>query len=456
MCTGSATPESDGATYLAPSGDSSAPGIDATTEAMSQGESEIFGEVRKACVGAKRAARILAPAGAEQKDLALRAMARALEARAADIVLANEQDLKAAERSGISAAMLDRLRLDRERIQGVKKGVLEIVELPDPVGVELSRRQRPSGILVRRVAVPIGVVAMVYEARPNVTVEAAALTLKAGNAVVLRGGSESIRTNTVLAEVVGDALEEVGLPREVVTVLTETDRAAVKALLEQVGLVDLAIPRGGEALIRFVTDCAKVPVVQHYKGVCHLYLDAGCDLEMAKAIAVNAKLQRPAVCNALECILVDRAEAERLVPAVTEVLTAGGCEVRGCAESRRIHPALLAATDEDWGREYLDRVCALRIVEGLEGAMGHIAEYGSGHTEAIVTSDPARAARFQREVDAACVVVNASTRFHDGSALGLGAEMGIATSRLHWRGPMGLEALTTMKWVVEGHGEVRA
>ena len=351
--------------------------------------------------------------------------------------------------------MLDRLMLDAARVKSMARSVREVAALPDPVGEVVSRSTRPSGIGVSRVRVPLGVIAMIYEARPNVTVEASALTLKAGNAVVLRGGSEAERSNAALAKVIGDALETAGLPRAAVQVLSSTDREGVRALVQQAELVDLAIPRGGEALIRFVTENARVPVVQHYKGVCHLFLDAGADVELAPKIVMNAKMSRPGVCNALECLLVDASDAERLLPPVARALLAAGCELRGCERTRALVPEAKAATPDDWGREFLDTVLAVRIVDGLDGALAHVAEYGSGHTEAILTRDPARAERWRREVDAACVVVNASTRFHDGGELGLGAEIGIATSRLHWRGPMGLEALTTMKWLIEGEGQIR-
>jgi glutamate-5-semialdehyde dehydrogenase len=296
---------------------------------------------------------------------------------------------------------------------------------------------------------------MIYEARPNVTVEASALTLKAGNAVVLRGGSEALASNIALAEVVRAALRAAALPEDAVQLLASKDRDVVRALVQETDFVDLAIPRGGESLIRFVTEHARVPVVQHYKGVCHVYLDAGCNLAKAEAIVLNGKLQRPGVCNALECLLVDAADAARLLPPIAARLREGGCELRGCPRARALVPEMKEAAADDFGREFLDRILAVRVVDGLEGALQHIQDYGSGHTEAIVTESPEHAARFRREVDAACVVVNASTRFHDGGQLGLGAEIGIATSRLHWRGPMGLEALTTMKWLVEGEGHVR-
>lgn len=413
-------------------------------------------EVRAICERARKAARKLAPRPRAEKDAALEAIARALEANASAILMANAADVQAAREKGTTGAMLDRLTLDAKRLAGVARSVREIAALPDPVGEVISRMTRDDGLLVSRVRVPLGVVAMIYEARPNVTVEASALTLKAGNAVVLRGGSEAVRSNGALAEVITQAIASVGLPADAVQILPFTDRDGVRALVQQSEFVDLAIPRGGEALIRFVTENARVPVVQHYKGVCHVYLDAGVDLASATPIVLNAKMQRPGVCNALECLLVDARDAERVLPSVAKALLDAGCELRGDERTRNLVPSAKAATADDWGREFLDTVLAVRVVDGLDGALAHIAEFGSGHTEAILTPDGARAERFRREVDAACVVVNASTRFHDGGELGLGAEIGIATSRLHWRGPMGLESLTTMKWIVDGAGQIRA
>ena len=412
-------------------------------------------KVRAICIEARKAARKLAPQSREVKDAALEAIARALEAGQAEVLAANEADLAAARAKGTTGAMLDRLMLDERRIKGIVESVRSIAALPDPVGEVVSRTLRPNGLRVTRVRVPLGVIAMVYEARPNVTVEASALTLKAGNAVVLRGGSEAARSNAALAEIVGRGLEAAGLPRAVVQILPFTDRDAVRALVQQTETVDLAIPRGGEALIRFVTDNARVPVVQHYKGVCHLYLDAGTDIAEAARIAVNAKMQRPGVCNALECLLVDAHDAERLLPPVAAALLAAGCELRGDERTRALVPEALAAAPDDYGREFLDTILAVRVVDGLDGAIEHVTTYGSGHTEAILTPVAEHADRWRREIDAACVVVNASTRFHDGGELGLGAEIGIATSRLHWRGPMGLESLTTMKWIIDGEGQIR-
>jgi glutamate-5-semialdehyde dehydrogenase len=412
-------------------------------------------QVREACRLARRVARLVAPLSTKEKDAALGAIADALEANAAVVLEANQKDLEAARQRGTKGALLDRLMLDDKRIAGMVKSVREIASLSDPVGEVVSRATRPNGLSVTRVRVPLGVIAMVYEARPNVTVEASALTLKAGNAVVLRGGSEAERSNAALAKIIGDAIERRGLPRAAIQVLPFTDRDAVRVLVQQADLVDLAIPRGGESLIRFVTENARVPVVQHYKGVCHLFVDAGVDVEQATKIVLDAKMSRPGVCNALECLLVDAADASRVLPPIAKALFAAGCELRGCERTRALVPEAKPAAADDWGREFLDAILAVRVVEGLAGALAHVAEYGSGHTEAILTRDASHAERWRREVDAACVVVNASTRFHDGGELGLGAEIGIATSRLHWRGPMGLEALTTMKWVVDGEGQVR-
>ena len=412
-------------------------------------------DIRDLCVGARKAARSLAPRSTAVKNDALAHVASRLRTGTRKILDANAEDLKIADEKGVRGAMLDRLMLDAERLERVAASVDEVRALPDPVGELVSELVRPSGLRVRRVRVPLGVIAMVYEARPNVTIEASSLALKTGNAVVLRGGSEAIHSNRALAACVTAGLRDAGLPEHAVQLVPFTDRDAVRVLVRQSETVDLAIPRGGEALIRFVTEHARVPVVQHYKGVCHAYVDAGCDLAQAMAIVENAKLQRPGVCNALECLLVDAAEAARILPPMAERLVRGGCELRGCERARAVVPSMIPATPQDWGNEFLDRVLAVRVVDGLDGALAHIAEYGSGHTEAILTTNLEHAARFRAEVDAACVVVNASTRFHDGGEMGLGAEIGIATSRLHWRGPMGLESLTTMKWILDGDGHVR-
>jgi glutamate-5-semialdehyde dehydrogenase len=392
-------------------------------------------------VRARAASRRLALVSTERKNAWLRRVASALFDERGAILAANRDDVEAARKAGVSAALLDRLSLDEGRLEGVAKGVLEIAAHEDPTGKLIEEKVRPNGLRIRRIRVPLGVIAMVYEARPNVTVEAAALCVKAGNAVILRGGSDAQKTNAVLLDLLGRTLVAEELPRDGVQGLGHASRDAIRVLVQQEGLIDLAIPRGGEALVRFVAEHARVPVVQHFKGVCHLFLDEGADVDTAIRIVLDAKLKRPGVCNALECLLVDAKDEKRLLPPVEKALREGGCEIR--------------RGEADWGREFLEKIIAIRVVDGIEGALEHVARYGSGHTEAILTPNPKNAERWRREVDAACVVVNASTRFHDGGELGLGAEIGIATSRLHWRGPMGLESLTTMKWIVDGEGQVR-
>ncbi len=412
-------------------------------------------DVSAICRRARTASRSLAMVDTAAKDRALRAMAAGLRAQAGRVLEANALDLEAARARGTSGALLDRLALDANRLEQMARAVEQVASLPDPVGTVLSDATRADGLRVRRVRVPLGVVAMIYEARPNVTAEASALCIKSGNAVVLRGGSEAAHSNAAIVAVLADALERESLPRDAVQALPPGDRSMVRDLVQQTETVDLVIPRGGEALIQFVRENARVPVIAHAKGVCHLYLDAGADVDTAVRLAVNAKLQRPGVCNAIECLLVDASDAARLLPPVAKALLAGGCELRGCERTRALVPEAAAAGEEDWGREYLDRVLAVRVVGGIDGALEHVARFGSGHTEAICTKDAVRADRWRREIDAACVVVNASTRFHDGGELGLGAEIGIATSKLHWRGAMGLEALTTFQWRLDGDGQTR-
>ncbi len=402
------------------------------------------------CARARIASRALATATRAEKDAALSAARDALVSNAARIATENEEDVRDARARSTPDALVDRLVLDVPRIESVARSVSEIIESPDPVGAIIEDRTRPNGIRVRRVRVPLGVIGMIYEARPNVTAEAFALCFKAGNAVILRGGSDAARTSTAIASVIRDALP----PRfRDALQLADTTRESVLEMVRAEGAIDLVIPRGGEALIRFVTDNAKVPVVQHYKGVCHLFVDDGADIDEAIRIVTNAKMSRPGVCNALECLLVGESIAPSFLPRLAVALE--HCEIRGCEKTVALVPRAKPATPDDFGREFLDRILAVRVVPSLDGALEHIARYGSGHTEAISTRDEAHAARFRAEVDAACVVVNASTRFHDGGELGLGAEIGIATSRLHWRGPMGLESLTTMKWLVDGAGHTR-
>jgi len=407
------------------------------------------------CRRAKAAARKLAPMPRAARDAALRGIAAGLRQRAEALLEANAEDVAAGRARGTNEALLDRLVLNPKRVEEMAHAVEEIAGQDDPLGHVLSEWTRPDGLRIRRVAVPIGVIAMIYEARPNVTADASALCLKAGNAVVLRGGSEAARSNFTILGVVHDALTKAGLPRDAVQMLPPGDRAAIAELLHQTDTVDLAIPRGGDALLRYVRENARVPVIAHAAGVCHLFVDAGADVEMATRIAVNAKLQRPGTCNAIECLLVDAGDASRLLPPIAAALLEGGCELRGDERTRALVARAIPATDDDWGHEYVDRILAVRVVDGIDGALDHIARYGSGHTEAICTRNPAHAERWRHEVDAACVVVNASTRLHDGGQVGMGAEIGTATSKLHWRGTMGAQGLTTFQWVLDGDGQLR-
>jgi glutamate-5-semialdehyde dehydrogenase len=412
-------------------------------------------DVPALCSRARTASRRLAICSRDAKDAALRAMAAGLRAGEADLLRANARDVEEARASGTTGALLDRLALDAKRVAQMADAVEQIAGLDDPVGTFLSDVRRPNGLRVRRVRVPIGVIAFIYESRPNVTTDASALCVKAGNAVVLRGGSEAARSNEAIATVITQALDRSGLPQDAVQLLPPGNRDAIRELLVQTDTVDLAIPRGGEAFIRFVRETSRVPVIAHASGVCHLYVDAGADVAMAVRLAVNGKLQRPGVCNALECLLVDGREADRLLPPIARALIEGGCELRGCERTRAIVAEARPAADDDWGREFLDRILAVRVVDGLDAALDHVARFGSGHTEAICTRDAGHAERWRHEIDAACVVVNASTRFHDGGELGLGAEIGTATTKLHWRGAMGLEGLTTFQWIVDGEGQTR-
>lgn len=411
--------------------------------------------IREQAERAKSAKAGLAALDRAQKDRALAAIAARLRARAPDIQRENELDLGAARTAGLAPALIDRLRMDPKVIESTARAVEHVMTLPDPVASRGPMQRMPSGIQVGRQRLPLGVIAIVYESRPNVTVDAASLCLKSGNAALLRGGKEAAHTNRVLGAVIAEALAASGVNPDAVQIIPPGDRDGVRELVTLTGLVDLAIPRGGEGLIRFVVDHARVPVVQHFLGVCHLFLDAGCSVEMARALALDGKVRRPGVCNALECLLVHASDAARLLPPVAEALVAEGVELRGDPRTRELVPAAKAATDEDWGKEYLAKILAVRVVSDLDAALAHVARYGSNHSEAICTESFSHAERWLREVDASCVLVNASTRFNDGGELGLGAEIGISTTKLHAYGPMGLESLTAEKWVVIGGGQIR-
>ncbi len=420
--------------------------------------SAVSGLARGLAIRAKAAARPLATASTAQKNAALEALANLLSTERATILAANERDLAEARQSGISGALLDRLMLDDKRLAGIAKAVRDVVLLPDPVGEVTESYPRPNGMLVRRVRIPLGVILIIYEARPNVTVDAAALCLKSGNTVLLRGGKEARETNAALAKLVSAALASAGLPADACVFVDNPDRDLMLALLQQDEAIDLAIPRGGEGLIRFVAQHARVPVIKHYKGVCHLYVDRAADLEMATSIAFNAKTSRPGVCNALECLLVHADVAPKLLPEVARRLVAAGVTLKAEPRAKAIFqadPRIEEAAADDFGREFLDLVLAVKVVDSQDEAMAHIARYGSLHTEVICTSDEAAAHRFIAGVEASMVGWNVSTRFNDGGELGLGAEMGISTSKLHAFGPMGLKELTTTKFVVTGEGQVR-
>ena len=404
---------------------------------------------------AKEAARTLALASTRAKNEALLQMACGLEKKTAPLLEANRADLERGRAAGLTSAFIDRLTLSETRIEEMAAGLRQVAALPDPVGETVETWRRPNGIEISRVRVPLGVIGFIYESRPNVTADAAGLCLKSGNAVLLRGGSEALASNAAIVNVLGKAVEKAGLPVDSVQVVETADRAAVMAMLTLDRFVDLIIPRGGEEFVRLVAERATVPVLKHDKGVCHVYVDAGADLDMAAAIAVNSKVQRVSVCNAMETLLVDAAVAAAFLPRVAVRLREAGVEMRGDDRTRGFVPDARPATDADWDTEYLDYIVAIRVVDGLDAAIEHIRRHGSGLAEAIVTSDLRNSRRFTREVDAAAVLVNASTRLVDGSQFGMGAEMGISTSRLHARGPVGVRELTTTKFVVMGDGQVR-
>ena len=401
----------------------------------------------------RAAQRVLASLPSEQKAAALRAAAAALRAAEPDILAANAADIANGEANGLSAAMLDRLKLDSARLAGIANAVDQVADLPDPVGQVIDNTRRPNGLDLRRVRVPVGLIGIIYESRPNVTADAAALCLRSGNAVLLRGGSEAVHSNRAIHAALAKGLEQAGVPAEAVQLVPTQDRAAVGAMLAAAGLIDMIVPRGGKSLVARVQADARVPVLAHLDGICHTYLHSAADPAMAKSIALNAKMRRTGICGAMETLLLDAA-----FPGSVEVVQAlldAGCELRGDARAQALDPRVVPAAANDWDTEYLDAILSVAVVDGLDAALAHIAAHSSAHTDAIVTSDPAAAERFLNEVDSAIVMVNASTQFADGGEFGLGAEIGIATGRLHARGPVALEGLTTYKWQVRGTGQTR-
>ena len=418
--------------------------------------SEVSTLIAKMAKEARKAAREVAKLSTTVKnDVLLRTAERIIEARG-KLQEENEKDLKKAKDKGVTSAFMDRLRLSDKVIDSMADGLRDVAALPDPVGEVPKMWKRPNGLTVGRVRIPLGVIGMIYESRPNVTIDAAGLCLKAGNAIILKGGSDALYSNLALGSILQEVLTEFSVPGEAVQVVSTTDRDAVTELLKREEEIDVIIPRGGEGLIRFVAEHSRIPVLKHYKGVCHVYIDKGADLNMAKEVCFNSKVQRPGVCNAMEGMLVHRDIADEFLPLMAESFKDAGVELRGCERTCRLVPFARAAVDEDWGKEFLDLVLAVKVVDGMDEAMDYIARYGSNHTDAIVTRDYARARRFLSEVDASLVIVNASTRFNDGGQLGLGAEIGISTSKLHAYGPMGLEELTTTKFIAFGNGQIRS
>jgi glutamate-5-semialdehyde dehydrogenase len=404
---------------------------------------------------AKAAARRLAVLSSEEKNRALRLMADQLETESGFLVDENKKDLEAARRDGVSHALLDRIALDPNRVRAMAGGLREIAVLPDPVGEIIKIWRRPNGLQVGRMRIPLGVIGMIYEARPNVTADAAALCLKSGNAVILRGGSEAHHSNQAIAKVLCAACSPTGVPHEAIQVVASKDRSLVRALLQLEDYIDLIIPRGGEDLIRAVAGESRVPVIKHYKGVCHVYVDSEASLEMAERICLNAKVQRPSVCNAMETLLVHEDIAEKFLPSMVSKYRDAGVEIRGCERTCVLLAGIKKAAAADWTTEYLDLILSVRIVKDMDEAIDHIERYGSLHTETIVTANYHRAREFVDRVNSSAVMVNASTRFNDGGELGLGAEIGISTSKIHAFGPMGLEELTTTKFIVFGDGQIR-
>jgi glutamate-5-semialdehyde dehydrogenase len=404
---------------------------------------------------AKAAARQLAQVSTTEKNRVLSLMADQLEARSSFLVAENRKDLESAKAAGVSSAVLDRIALDAGRVKAMARGLRDVIALPDPVREVVKMWRRPNGLQVGRMRIPLGVIGMIYEARPNVTADAAALCLKSGNAVILRGGSEAHHSNQAIGEVLRQACADTAVPQDAVQMVEVKDHAFVNELLQLESYIDLIIPRGGEELIRAVVANSKIPVIKHYKGVCHVYVDADAALETARRICFNAKVQRPAVCNAMETLLVHEGIAAQFLPPMIAEYQAAGVEVRGCEHTRALAPGVKKAKESDWTEEYLDLILAVRIVKDMDAAIDHIERYGSEHTESIITTDYQKAREFIDRVNSSAVMVNASTRFNDGGELGLGAEIGISTSKIHAFGPMGLEELTTTKFIVFGDGQIR-
>ena len=419
-------------------------------------EQSLVEQVTGMCRRAQRASRELARTNPERKEAALQGMAGALRQGARRIAEANAEDLERGRRQGLAEALLDRLALTERRIEQMAQGLEEISALRDPVGEVVAQWRRPGGLEVGQVRIPLGVIGIIYESRPNVTADAAGLCFKAGNATILRGGSEALHSNIILATLLREALESAGFDPDVLQMIDTPDRAAVGALLKQNGLVDLIIPRGGKSLIRRVVEESSIPVIKHYEGICHVYVHSAADLDMAARIAVNAKVQRPATCNAMETLLVDRAVAPEFLPRMGDEFARQGVTLHGCEETRRFMPKALPASEEHYRTEYLGLTCNIRVVAGMEEAIAHIEQFGSNHTDAIVTGSYEAARRFVQAVDSSSVMVNASTRLADGGVYGLGAEIGISTDKLHAFGPMGVQELTTKKFVVFGDGTLRS
>ena len=404
---------------------------------------------------AKLASRKLAVLGTNVKNSALVAMASSLKESRGMVMKANERDIARARKKRLSGAFIDRLTITDSRFEDMVDSILQIAELPDPVGDVIQMRRRPNGLEIGKVRVPIGVIGIIYEARPNVSVDASCLCIKSGNSVILRGGADAIESNTAIVKVLCDAAVSAGIPDGSLQFLRDTSHSSVKELLQLNKYVDLIIPRGGESLIRVVAENSTIPVIKHYKGICHVYVDNEADLKIAQDVCFNAKVQRPGVCNAMETMLVHKKAAGRFLRPMLKRFKTEGVEIRACSETRKIVPAVKKACEKDWSTEYLDLILSVKIVQGLEDAINHINRYGSGHSDAIITSNLNSARRFLAEVDSACCYVNASTRFTDGGEFGLGAEIGISTDKLHARGPMGLEELTTYKYIVYGNGQIR-